>query len=45
MGYKYVEHLPVVVDYSVADTLLPELCGGSNLKERLQTTAKTLQGS
>ena len=42
MGYKYVERLPVVVDYSVADRLLPELCGGSNLKEGRQTNAKTL---
>ena len=30
----------IVVDYSVADRLLPEPRGGSTLKERLQTTAK-----
>ena len=35
-----VEHLPVAVDDSVADRFLPESCGGSNSKERLQTTDK-----
>ena len=28
-----VKHLPVTVDYSVADRFLPEPCGGSSSKE------------
>ena len=32
--------VPIVVDDSVADRILPEPCGGSSSKERLQRTAK-----
>ena len=34
--------MPVAVDHCVADkfSFLPEPCGGSNSKERLQTTTK-----
>ena len=32
--------MPVAVDYSVADRFLPEPCGGSNSKEKLQTTVE-----
>lgn len=32
-------HMPVAVDYSLADRFLPKSCGGNNSKETLKTTA------
>ena len=41
---KNGEHLPVAVDYSVADRFLPELCGGSNyLKGETAINCRTKQ--